>query len=66
MILLYLVRHGESTGNREGVLQGQSDYNLTETGKKQAQAVGRELYERLSNINSERFFDHIFCSDLSR
>jgi broad specificity phosphatase PhoE len=31
-IVIYVVRHGESTGNRDGVLQGQSDYPLTDTG----------------------------------
>jgi hypothetical protein len=29
---LWVVRHGESTGNRDGVLQGQSDYPLTDLG----------------------------------
>ncbi len=34
---------GESTGNREGVLQGQADYPLTDTGREQAAAAGRRL-----------------------
>jgi hypothetical protein len=32
-IEFYVIRHGESTGNRDGVLQGQMDYPLTDTGK---------------------------------
>lgn len=42
--LLYhviLLRHGESIGNAEGYHQGQSDFPLTENGRKQARAVAR-------------------------
>lgn len=38
-MILYLIRHGESVYNREGKIQGQTDIELTEFGKQQAQAV---------------------------
>lgn len=40
---LHLVRHGESTGNRDGVIQGTRDVPLTEHGRAQAQAVAQRL-----------------------
>lgn len=36
MHLITLLRHGESEGNLQGVLQGQSDFPLTELGETQA------------------------------
>lgn len=36
----YFVRHGESTGNTEGLCQGQLDYPLTEKGIQQAKQAG--------------------------
>ena len=36
---LTLLRHGESTGNAENRLQGQSDYPLSEKGRAQARAL---------------------------
>ena len=44
--ILYLVRHGETTWNREGRMQGQGDSPLTERGIEQARRIGRTL-ERL-------------------
>jgi probable phosphoglycerate mutase len=38
--MLILVRHGESTGNAEGLLLGRIDAPLTERGKAQARRVG--------------------------
>ena len=37
MYLITLLRHGESEGNQSGVIQGQSDYPLTQTGVAQAE-----------------------------
>ena len=37
MVQLYLVRHGETIENAEGVLQGLMPGNLSEQGKEQAQ-----------------------------
>lgn len=42
-MLLYCVRHGESTYNAEGRVQGQSDVPLSEFGLRQAQAVAAAL-----------------------
>jgi broad specificity phosphatase PhoE len=40
---LYLVRHGQSTGNVGRALMGQSDHPLTELGERQARAVAAHL-----------------------
>ena len=42
-MLLYLVRHGESTYNAEGRIQGQSDAPLSELGHRQSRAVAESL-----------------------
>ncbi len=57
---LILVRHGESSANAEGRLQGQRDYPLTRRGRAQAQALAAW---------SERIglgWDAAYCSPLSR
>jgi broad specificity phosphatase PhoE len=41
--MLILVRHGESTGNADGLLLGRIDAPLTDRGKAQAVAVGPSL-----------------------
>ena len=43
--MIYLVRHGETKLNREGVLQGRSDYPLDEAGKRQAEETAAKLRE---------------------
>jgi broad specificity phosphatase PhoE len=58
LLTLYLARHGETTANRDGILQGQTDYPLSDTGIAQA-AV---LAERLAAVD----FDVLWSSDLSR
>jgi len=40
---LYLVRHGETEWNRQRRIQGLTDLELNETGRKQAEALGRAL-----------------------
>jgi len=55
---VYLLRHGEAEGNREGILLGQLDVPLTEFGKKQADLLGKAL--------SSVAFDAVFASDLER
>ena len=40
---LYLVRHGQSTGNVAGTLLGQGDHPLTGLGEKQARAAAARL-----------------------
>jgi 2,3-bisphosphoglycerate-dependent phosphoglycerate mutase len=55
---LCLVRHGETTWNAEGRVQGQLDVPLSETGLAQARAVARVL--------SRERFSAIYSSDLTR
>jgi broad specificity phosphatase PhoE len=54
----YIIRHGESEGNVQRILQGQADYPLTEIGKTES----LELATKLQKIR----FDSIFSSDLLR
>ncbi|MCE1180151.1 MAG: histidine phosphatase family protein [Micrococcales bacterium] len=43
-VTVHLVRHGESTWNRDGILQGQTPHpELTDTGRAQAAAAGERL-----------------------
>ena len=55
---VYLVRHGETEENKTGIIQGQLDTRLNETGRGQAQI----LAEALKDVP----FSHAFTSDLSR
>lgn len=55
---IFLVRHGESTANRDNLIQGQLNTQLSMLGKKQAKLVAN----RLKNYN----FDYIYSSDLKR
>ena len=54
----YWVRHGETEANRDGILQGHSDFPLTENGKEGAIKTGVFL--------SKVKFDHMYTSDLGR
>jgi broad specificity phosphatase PhoE len=45
---IYLIRHGETTWNRIGRLQGQADSPLTLKGTRQAEAVGHALRAELA------------------
>ena len=55
---IYLLRHGETTGNLARIMDGCTDVPLTERGEAQAREAGRVL--------SDIPFTHIFCSPLSR
>jgi len=55
-----LLRHGESVANAKGLLQGQSDWPLTDTGVQQARRLAKQ-WEANSNA-----FDLIIASPLSR
>jgi broad specificity phosphatase PhoE len=57
---LTLVRHGQSTANRDGILQGQYDAPLSELGRRQAQHLGGWFASR--GIS----WDAAYCSPLSR
>lgn len=54
-----LVRHGETTWNRAGRIQGWADATLTETGHEQARAVGSHLVDAHD-------IDRLAVSDLKR
>lgn len=50
---IYLVRHGETTWNRELVFRGRADVPLSDRGKRQVALVGQALSEhRLAAIHS--------------
>jgi len=55
---LYLVRHGETTFNAEGRIQGHLDAPLTELGLRQAEAISRRL--------KSDTFAAVYSSDLGR
>jgi probable phosphoglycerate mutase len=55
---LIVVRHGETTWNREKRMQGTTDTQLSDIGRAQAQALGRRL--------KEHGFAALYSSDLSR
>ncbi|MFY4811172.1 histidine phosphatase family protein [Haloarcula sp. AONF1] len=56
---LLVARHGETTWNRDGRIQGWAPSRLTEQGQKQATALGTWLDERYG-------VDRVFASDLRR
>jgi probable phosphoglycerate mutase len=58
MLEIYLVRHGRTDWNEKGIVQGQHESKLTETGVKQAKLLGK----RLKDIK----FDAVYSSPISR
>ncbi len=58
VMIIYLVRHGETDWNRAGRLQGQTDIELNEKGREQA----AKLREKLSGV----VLDAAFSSSLTR
>ena len=57
-MFLYLVRHGQSVGNVRRTFHGQTDYPLTQEGRRQAQQAAEKL--------REVSFTRCFASDLQR
>lgn len=60
IIHLTLLRHGESTGNAQGVLQGQKDFALSPLGRQQVQWLSTRW------VTEKTSFDLIISSPLSR
>lgn len=56
--ILYVVRHGESHTNRDGIVSGHFDTPLTELGKQQAKGAKKALQDVQ--------FDEVYSSDLQR
>jgi len=55
---LTLVRHGETSANADGIIQGQTDTELSPIGYQQSRALGRYLQNHR--------FTHVYSSDLRR
>jgi probable phosphoglycerate mutase len=53
---IYLLRHGETTWNTEGRLQGQQDAPLTLRGREQAQLLGEILAQQLGARHPLRMY----------
>lgn len=57
---LYIVRHGQTEMNKKGLIQGWLDSNLTDLGKKQADATRKYFAKKKIT------FDHAYSSKLDR
>lgn len=57
---LLLIRHAQSLGNAEGRIQGQSEYPLSDLGRKQARVLGQRLWAEKWPLSA------IYASDQSR
>ena len=57
-MILFVIRHGQTSANAEDLLYGQLEYPLTETGRGQAAA--------LQTLLSRFPFDRVYSSDLGR
>ena len=55
---IYIVRHGESISNRQGIFTGSTDIDLTDMGYRQAELVGEYL--------ADKGIEAIYSSDLMR
>ena len=56
---MYLVRHGQSVGNVRRTFHGQTDYPLTEEGRRQARQAAEKLREgRLKEPSEHIVLDH--------
>lgn len=64
--MLLLCRHGETEANREHIIQGQSESDLTATGRAQAAALGQELSRRAGSGEGPPLALTVYSSDLRR
>ena len=58
MVVLWLIRHGETVENIEKRITGQNEGKLTKLGENQAKCIGKAL--------SKKIFDFAYVSDLNR
>jgi len=58
MTHIYLIRHGETDWNRDGICMGQLDIPLNERGRRQAERTAKRL--------AAQRLDRLYSSDLSR
>ncbi|MFH1728899.1 MAG: histidine phosphatase family protein [Pseudomonadota bacterium] len=58
MFKVYLIRHGECKGNKEGLFRGRSDFPLNENGIRQSLDLAKAL--------SEKDIMHVYSSPLKR
>ena len=63
--MLLLCRHGETEANKEHIIQGQSESDLTTTGRAQAQALGQEISRRIGSKGLPLALT-VYSSDLRR
>ena len=56
------VRHAESTGNAQGIMQGRADYALSENGHRQAEKVAQYI----ANLDYPPLWSCMYSSPLSR
>ncbi|RXJ00338.1 histidine phosphatase family protein [Anaerobacillus alkaliphilus] len=57
-MILYLIRHGQSTANESGVIQGRKEFPLSVAGNKQGMLLGQFF--------ASKSLDYIYTSDLER
>lgn len=55
---IYIIRHGESISNRQGIFTGNTDIDLSEMGYRQAELVGKYL--------ADKGIEAVYSSDLIR
>ena len=65
MSSILLCRHGETSANVAGIMQGQSESELTALGRAQAQDLACEICRRASEAGAP-FATSVYSSDLSR
>jgi broad specificity phosphatase PhoE len=64
MIRFHFIRHGETYANRDGIVLGQTESNLTQEGKEKAAVTGKALKQQHAS-QGIRFW-RVYTSDLQR
>lgn len=68
MMIIYIVRHGQTEENLQRILQGHMPGTLTELGKEQVQRAAEQLSKEGVKLtaSSSKTFTRIVSSDLKR